>query len=107
MDNDDGEDENDDERLQRWTMTRTTMGTMITTRTRATIDDDDDRRYAALQKRTAVAAILDFTDKEWEAVRRLREADGAVVMADGIGDITGASGNGNETTGDTIEEGVV
>jgi hypothetical protein len=40
-------------------------------------------------------------------VRRLREADGAVVIADGIGDITGASGNGNETTGDTIEEGAV
>ena len=37
--------------------------------------------------------------------------DGAVVMSDGIGDITGALGNGNETTGDTtgdtIEEGVV
>jgi hypothetical protein len=64
-------------------------------------------RYAALQKRTAVAAILDFTDEEWESVRRLREADGAVVIADGIGDITGASGNGNETTGDTIEEGAV
>ena len=39
-------------------------------------------RYAALQRRTAVAAILDFTNKEWEAVRRLREANGAVVMAD-------------------------
>jgi len=64
-------------------------------------------RYAALQKRTAVASILDFTNEEWESVRRLREADGAVVIADGIGDITGASGNGNETTGDTIEEGAV
>ena len=64
-------------------------------------------RYAALQRRTAGAAILDFTNKEWEAVRRLREADGAVVMADGIGDITGATGNRNESTGDTIEEGAV
>jgi hypothetical protein len=45
--------------------------------------------------------------EEWESVRRLREADGVVVMADGIGDITGALGNGNETTGDTIEEGAV
>jgi hypothetical protein len=52
-------------------------------------------------------SILDFTDKEWESVRRLREADGAVVIADGTGDITGASGNENETTGDTIEEGAV
>ena len=40
-------------------------------------------------------------------MRRLREADGAVVIADGIWDITGASGNGNATTGDTIEEGAV
>ena len=40
-------------------------------------------------------------------MRRLREADGSVVMTDGIGDITGASGNRNETTGDTIEEGAV
>ena len=64
-------------------------------------------RYAALQKRTAVAAILDFTNKEWESMRGLREADGAFVVADGIVDITGALGNGNKTTGDTIEEGAV
>ena len=53
-------------------------------------------RYAALQKRTAVAAILDFTSEEWESVRRLREADGAdrnqVVMADVMDDIMGYRG---------------
>ena len=54
---------------------------------------------------------MDFTDKEWESVKRLREANGTdgnqVVMADYMDDIMGASGNGNESTGDTIEEGVV
>jgi hypothetical protein len=32
-------------------------------------------RYAAIQRRNAVAAILDFTDEEWESVKRMREAD--------------------------------
>ena len=45
------------------------------------------------------------------ALKRLSEADGVemnqVVMADGIDDITGASGNRNKTTGYTIEEGAV
>ena len=44
-------------------------------------------------------------------MKRIREADGAdrnqVAMADDIGDINRASGKGNETTGDTIEEGAV
>ena len=30
-----------------------------------------------------------------------------IAMADGMDDINGASGNSNETTGDTIEEGAV
>jgi hypothetical protein len=34
-------------------------------------------RYAALQKRNAVAAVLDFPDEEWESLKALREADGA------------------------------
>jgi hypothetical protein len=34
-------------------------------------------RYAAIQKRNAVAAVLDFTDEEWESLKALREADGA------------------------------
>ena len=32
-------------------------------------------RYAAIQKRTAVAAVLDFTDEEWESLKALRDAD--------------------------------
>ena len=44
-------------------------------------------------------------------MKRLREADGAernqVAMADDIYDIIGASGTGNETTGDTINKGAV
>ena len=44
-------------------------------------------------------------------MKRLREANEAdrnqVVMADDMDDIMGASGNGNESTGDTIEEGAV
>jgi hypothetical protein len=34
-------------------------------------------RYAALQKRNAVAAVLHFTDKEWESLKALGEAGGA------------------------------
>jgi hypothetical protein len=29
-------------------------------------------RYAAIQKRTAVAAVLDFTDEEWESLTGIR-----------------------------------
>ena len=32
-------------------------------------------RYAALQKRNAAAAILDFSDKVWDSLKRMREAD--------------------------------
>jgi len=32
-------------------------------------------RYAAIQKRNAVAAVLDFTDEEWESLKRVRDAD--------------------------------
>jgi hypothetical protein len=68
-------------------------------------------RYAAIQKRTAVASVLDFTDKEWESLKRVREADGAernqVAMANDIDDIIGALGTANETTGGTIDKGPV
>ena len=36
----------------------------------------------AIQKRTAVAAILNLTDEEWESLKALREADG-VGMSEG------------------------
>ncbi len=67
--------------------------------------------YAAIQKRTAVASVLDFTDKEWESLKRLREADGVernqVAMENDIDDIIGALGTANETTRGTIDKGAV
>jgi len=57
-------------------------------------------RYAAIQKRNAVAAILDFTDEEWEAVKTMREADALdranSALADDIGNSAGALGAENE-----------
>ena len=53
-------------------------------------------RYAAIQKRNAVAAILDFTDEEWESVtvKRMREANALettkAALADDIGNSAGA-----------------
>ena len=56
-------------------------------------------------------AVWDFTDKELESLKRLREADGAernqVANADDIDDIIVASGTVNETTGGTVDEGAV
>ena len=64
--------------------------------------------YAAIQKRTAVAAVLDFTNKEWESLKALRDADGAeknmVAITD---DIIGVLGMENETIQGTIDKGVV
>ena len=63
-------------------------------------------RYAAIQKRTAVAAILNFTDEEWESLKALRDANReerdmvADVVAD---DIIGALGMENE---ETVEEAI-
>lgn len=69
-------------------------------------------RYAAIQKRNAVAAVLDFTDEEWESLKALREADGAetnqVAIANDTGDIMGSllgKENENETAGGTIDQG--
>lgn len=57
-------------------------------------------RYAAIQKRNAVAAILDFKDEEWEAVKAMREADALdradSALADDIGNSSGALGAENE-----------
>jgi hypothetical protein len=41
-------------------------------------------RYAAIQKRTAAASVLDFTNEEWESLKALREANG--VERNSIGD---------------------
>ena len=68
-------------------------------------------RYAAIQKRTAVAAILTFTNEECESLKALREAD-RVGMSEGASadtndNYTRALGTGNETIGGTIDEGAV
>jgi hypothetical protein len=67
--------------------------------------------YAAIQKRTVVASVLDFTNEEWESLKRLREADGAernqVAMANDTDDIIGALGTANKMTGGTIDKGAV
>jgi hypothetical protein len=69
-------------------------------------------RYTAIQKRNAVAAVLDFTNEEWESLKALKEADGAetnqVAMANDTGDIMGSllgTENENETAGGTINQG--
>ena len=59
-------------------------------------------RYAALQKRNAVAAILDFTDEEWEALKTMREADAVenseAAVLNSIDNNTGALGMENDMT---------
>ncbi len=37
-------------------------------------------RFAAVQKRNAVAAVLDMSDDEWESLKVLREADTGNLM---------------------------
>ena len=32
-------------------------------------------RYALMQKKNALAAVLDFTDEEWESLKKLKEDD--------------------------------
>jgi hypothetical protein len=50
-------------------------------------------RYAALQKRNAVSAVLDFTNEEWESLKMLKEADVAsrsnTAVADALSNDTG------------------
>ena len=64
-------------------------------------------RYAAIQKRTAVAAVLDFTNEEWESLKALREADGAATTTTTVDDIIGALGMENEVIEGTIDKGAV
>ena len=37
------------------------------------------RRYAALMKRQAIASVLDFTEKEWTNLKKLREEASTAV----------------------------
>jgi hypothetical protein len=68
-------------------------------------------RYAAIQKRTAVAAVLDFTNKEWESLKRLRDADATerregATASDNYNN-TGVQGMENGTIGGEYDEGAV
>ncbi len=65
-------------------------------------------RYAALQRRNAVAAVLDFTNDEWDSLKRLREADSNNIdLADDNGCNVGALGAENGANGgELVEEAV-
>ncbi len=60
-------------------------------------------RYAALQKRNAVSAVLDFTDEEWELLKMMKEANAAsrsnTAVADVVDNDTGFFLMKNETLG--------
>jgi hypothetical protein len=60
-------------------------------------------RYAALQKRNAVSAVLDFTDEEWESLKTMKEADAAsrsnTAVADAVDNDTGGFLTENKTLG--------
>ena len=59
-------------------------------------DDNNDYKRQQLLLQTMTAINLEFTDEEWESLKRLRESDGAemnqVAMADVIGDRMGGQG---------------
>jgi hypothetical protein len=67
--------------------------------------------YAVVQKRTAVAAVLDFFDKEWESLKRLRDAYATdmskVAVADDNDNNTGALGMENRMIGGEYDEGAL
>ena len=66
-------------------------------------------RYAALQKRNAVAAVLDFTNDEWDSLKRMREeADSTNIdLGDDNGYNVGALGAENGANGgELVEEAV-
>ena len=52
-----------------------------------TMDEEEPRedtylgRYAAMQKNNTVAAVLDFTDEEWESLKQIKEDDMMREMA--------------------------
>jgi hypothetical protein len=50
-------------------------------------------RYATMQKKNAVAAILDFTDEEWESLKQLKEDD---LMRGMTNPSTERNDNGND-----------
>jgi hypothetical protein len=61
-------------------------------------------RLAALQKRNAVAAVLDMSEDEWESLKALREADAgnltqSVIMPEDNDNILCALEAANETIG--------
>jgi hypothetical protein len=60
-------------------------------------------RYAVLQKRNAVSAVLDFTDEEWESLKTMKEADAAsrsnTAVADAVDNNTGGFLTENEMLG--------
>jgi hypothetical protein len=59
--------------------------------------------------RNAVAAILDFTDEEWESLKALKEANAGerspAAVANDIDNNSGALGMENEMIGGTIDKG--
>ena len=65
-------------------------------------------RYAALQKRNTVAAVLDFSGEEWETLKRLKQdnmVDGVVDAVTGnINNNDGALGMENGVTGEDYNE---
>jgi hypothetical protein len=69
-------------------------------------------RFAALQKRNAVAAVLDMSEDEWESLKALREADAgnltqSVIMPEDNDNILCALEAANETIrGENKEEAV-
>ncbi len=60
-------------------------------------------RYAAPQKMNVVAAVLNFTEEEWESLKKLKEEDAAEmdkrVVMDNHENNTGALGTEKGTTG--------
>ena len=58
-------------------------------------------RCAALRIRKTIAAVLDFTEEEWETLKRLKEKD----MVDGVVDAATGNVNNNDRALDT-ENGV-
>ncbi len=64
--------------------------------------------YAAVPKRNAVAAVLDFSAKEWESLKALREADAAetnqTAVANESDNNSGALVTENETIGGESDE---
>ena len=58
--------------------------------------------YAAIHKRNAVAAVLDFADEKWESLKRIRDAD-ATERSDG----TTSRDNNNNSGVQGLEYGTI